>query len=274
MKKRILTILLCVSLVAVGIAGAAADARLGGDANGDGKVTASDAALVLRYSVGLDDRMTVANMLKADVNGNGEIDPDDAVSILRYVAGLAPLMTTATDAETLRLLNVQSTLGDDLTEFSARFLYNMPEGDVRKVLYEGAKLLGTPYGKEKDGKLDCSAFVKTAYRNAGISTSVYPGGSSDGVWKWFQTNRPRQLHETDDLSWKDWKPGCILIYTRIDESSNEEIGSHLALYVGEIGGEPIVIESRQSGCDGVRIGYLMGSVPGRWDLRFYVDPLG
>ena len=74
---------------------------------------------------------------------------------------------------------------------------------------------------------------------------------------------------TDQDSWQEWKPGCVLIY--VNTSTNK--GSHLALYVGEIDGEPIVMESRRSGCDGVRLGYLMGS-GSDWDLQYYVDPLG
>ena len=269
MKKRILACLLCACMTFGSFAASIADGRLDGDANGDGRITAADAAYILRYASGADDRMDLGAMLRADVNGNGRIEASDASAILRDVVDLAKLDPKGTDANTLVLLNRQSLLySDDMTEWTARFLWGMPSGDVRKVLYEGAKLLGTPYGTG-DGKLDCSAFVAAAYRNAGISTSRYPRSNSDGTLNWYRSNHPEMLHETDEHSWKDWTPGSVLIY--INDSTGK--GSHLALYVGEIYGYPVVMESRRSGCDGVRIGYLMGSGTS-WDLCYYVDPLG
>ena len=44
----------------------------------------------------------------------------------------------------------------------------------RKVLYEAAKYIGTPYSE-----MDCSKFIRTAYRDAGISASVYPQSNSN-----------------------------------------------------------------------------------------------
>ena len=268
MKKRILACLLCACAALAGFAASSADGRLDGDANRDGRVTAADAAYILRYVSGTDDRMDLDAMLSADVNGNGRIEESDASAILRDVVDLAPLDPKGTDAQTLSLLNRQSLLySDEMTEWTARFLFGMPSGDVRKVLYEGAKLLGTPYGTG-EGQLDCSAFVAAAYKNAGIPKSKYPRSYSDGTLNWYRTNHPEKLHETDEYSREDWTPGSVLIY--VNDSTGK--GSHLALYVGEICGYPVVMESRRSGCDGVRIGYLMGS-SASWDLCWYVDPL-
>lgn len=58
-----------------------------GDVNGDGKVNAADARLVLRASaqlIILDNAATAV----ADVNGDGKITSKDARSVLRYSAGL------------------------------------------------------------------------------------------------------------------------------------------------------------------------------------------
>lgn len=60
-----------------------------GDVNQDGHVTASDAALILRYLKGLNSFSPVQQAL-ADVNGDGRITEEDAAAILRRVVGLEP----------------------------------------------------------------------------------------------------------------------------------------------------------------------------------------
>lgn len=58
-----------------------------GDLNGDGRVNAGDAILVLLYDGGLI-YLTDNQHIVADVNGDGQIDFDDAAMILRHYAGL------------------------------------------------------------------------------------------------------------------------------------------------------------------------------------------
>ena len=58
-----------------------------GDANDDGKITAADAALILRSIVGLDE-LTPQGAINADVDGDGEITAKDAATILRYIVKL------------------------------------------------------------------------------------------------------------------------------------------------------------------------------------------
>ena len=268
MKKRIFALLLCLCLTCTVFSAVAADGteRLAGDANGDGTVTASDASLVLRYVVGLDDHLDVGDCLRADINGNAEVDADDAASILRYVAKIAPMTAVSTDAYTMSLLNVQSTIGEERTEWSARCMKAMPSGRRKNVLYTAAMYLGTPYGTG-DGQLDCSAYLRTAFQNAGIPETVYPHTNSNGTLVWFRNYHPEKLHETDPDSWRDWKPGCVLIY--INPATKR--GSHVALYVCEAGGKPIVMESRREDCDGVRIGVLMKDET-KCVLTYYADP--
>lgn len=52
-----------------------------GDTNGDGKVDAQDASLVLQYVAN-----KISTILNADVNGDGKVDAQDASLILQYVA--------------------------------------------------------------------------------------------------------------------------------------------------------------------------------------------
>ena len=58
-----------------------------GDVNGDGYADSDDAALILKYDVGLieEDGLDLAN---ADVNGDGYVDSDDAALILKLDVGL------------------------------------------------------------------------------------------------------------------------------------------------------------------------------------------
>ena len=288
MKKRLIALLLCALLTVTPFAAVAeseersnadekpnatANTPLAGDTNGDGKVSASDASLVLRYCVGLGYTwLTVSEKIRADVNRDYTVDASDAAAILRQVVGLSTLKALETLDQTLYAnLMKQNTVGD-MTEWITYFIQRLPAGDRRKVLYAGATYLGTPYGK-KDGQLDCSAFCAAAYRDAGVSKDVYPQRSSQGTIDWYTNTqfpeRQKYFHRTDDGSWRDWKPGDVLIY--VNSSTGD--GSHLALYVGEIGGVPYVMESRRNPVDGVRLGELMYS-SSSWNLVYYVDPLG
>ena len=59
---------------------------LWGDANGDGKVLANDAMLVLQYSVG-DITADQLNLAVCDVNGDGKVLANDAMLILQFSVG-------------------------------------------------------------------------------------------------------------------------------------------------------------------------------------------
>lgn len=58
-----------------------------GDLDGDKKVTAADARLVIRYVVGLE-KFTKEMITAADVNANGQVTSEDARLIMRYGVGL------------------------------------------------------------------------------------------------------------------------------------------------------------------------------------------
>ena len=65
-----------------------APAAIPGDVNGDGRVNARDARLLLRYAAGLLDEQML-DMAAADINGDGRVNARDARAILRAAAGLA-----------------------------------------------------------------------------------------------------------------------------------------------------------------------------------------
>ena len=54
--------------------------------DGDGLVSAADAAMILRYDMGLID-LSDAQLKAADMDGDGEVTDMDARALLRYVAG-------------------------------------------------------------------------------------------------------------------------------------------------------------------------------------------
>ena len=59
-----------------------------GDVNNDGNVNMADAALIIRYSMGIIDE-TALDVTVADVNGSGNINIEDAVLVIRIALGLA-----------------------------------------------------------------------------------------------------------------------------------------------------------------------------------------
>ena len=61
--------------------------QLYGDANCDGRVTAVDASAALRHVVGISELSDFA-LTNANVDGNAELTSEDAAMILRYVVGL------------------------------------------------------------------------------------------------------------------------------------------------------------------------------------------
>ncbi len=69
-------------------------AILPGDANCSGKVTAADAAMILRSLVGLS-TLSAEGVLNAEVTGDGAIDAEDAAAILCYVVKLIPALPDA-----------------------------------------------------------------------------------------------------------------------------------------------------------------------------------
>ena len=69
------------------------DAQKAGDVDNDGEVTASDARLILRASVGLEFLSDESKKL-ADINLDGIINSTDARRILRVAVGLESLNTT------------------------------------------------------------------------------------------------------------------------------------------------------------------------------------
>lgn len=87
--KRFLSIILAIAMVVClsGVTGAQGYSR--GDVDRSGAVDSADAALILRYVVGIA-TFDAQQKTLGDINNSDEPDSADAASILRYVVGLQP----------------------------------------------------------------------------------------------------------------------------------------------------------------------------------------
>jgi len=142
------------------------------------------------------------------------------------------------------------------------------DNSYHKVLLEGMKLLGTPYGRNS-GQLDCSMFTNAAYKNAGV-TSVR-SGSSDNQMKGYEKDGklnllPEPVGGQFNLSMLS--PGHLLFW--VDGSGN---ANHLAFYLGRIYGVDFLLESA-SGAGGVAIRPNWGNNVKGFTLKYWVAPLG
>lgn len=86
-RHTTLVLLLIVSLIAGSLTVIAEDAPSLGDINADGSINASDALMVLQYSVSIR-TLDSDQRDRADVNGDGDINANDALLILQYSVGL------------------------------------------------------------------------------------------------------------------------------------------------------------------------------------------
>lgn len=265
MKKRAVLIILCICMGLCFFASSAAESsEVRGDANGDGKVSVRDASLVLRYSVGLSDGISTRGKINADINRNAKLDAADAAAILRQVVGVSMLQALPALDTTLYNKLAAHPLKDKVyTEWISRTIQYLSAGDRKSVLYSAANYLGKPYSE-----LNCSDFLKIAFEKAGISKDVYPGYSSDKTYRWFdEKGKTKKIQRTGGaINANSWKPGTVVFYMNADGSK----ANHVALFVGVIDGEPIIMDSGTK--DGVRLSELWES--DGWVPTYYADPWG
>ena len=282
MKKRILVLLICACMLCAIPQAEAASAVLG-DANCDGSVTVNDASLILRYIVKLA-KLSSQGLTNADVNWDGSVNAADAAAILRYVVKLANLPTSI-DQTLYQQVYDHTKYKDkngreyDWTAYAkaiTQHIQSLPTSDpYRKVLYQGASILGATYGTGT-GQVDCSIFVRRAYHESGYS-SVYPGGSTTTVINTFKSKYPQRIHSVTAKSgvspWapdtSQWKPGYVLAYL-----NSEGKGSHVSIYIGNINGKEFVMEAASS-VNGAYIRELWWSTEatGTYQLTYYITPL-
>ena len=81
MRKNI-----CAAVIAVALAcfSLGADAAVGGDVNGDGKLANDDLSLLVSFLSGKGDNVKIANL---DADNNGRVNNRDAIAIAQALAG-------------------------------------------------------------------------------------------------------------------------------------------------------------------------------------------
>ena len=268
MKKRILALVLCLCML-IGMTEAGAATKELGDANGDGKVTAADAALILRYVVRLS-QMSAGDIQNVDLNGNGAADASDAAAILRYVAHISDLVVVQSQTPDAALVKkIKKGLKSDLlgmAEDIALFIQQLPETNPHRAIFlQALNYMGKSYES-----MDCSTFIRETYRACGYDADVFPGRGSDYILRWFKANHQDELHkvfyfeESDQPDTRLWTPGVILFYTDSSGTAN-----HVAIYLGEVDGVRLIMESAGS-LNGVGICELWSASSG-FRLSYYAD---
>ncbi len=127
MKKRILSVILCIVMLLSVIPMGLASALIAGDIDGDDGVSAADARLVLRASVGLE-TLSAEQIAAADADRDGTISAADARLVLRASVGLETLhsheytgaVTTAATCINEGVMTYTCSCGDAYTEAIAK----------------------------------------------------------------------------------------------------------------------------------------------------------
>lgn len=127
--KQIRTILVFCLVCAVGLCclPCCAFAAAMGDADGDGRVTAGDARLVLRAGVGLEE----ADLARMDADADGKLSAADARLVLRYAVGL----------ETALPVKSESAEPEPTTTDKTLVVYFSRTGHTRPLAEYAAELL-------------------------------------------------------------------------------------------------------------------------------------
>ncbi len=304
--KRWLAALFAVLLLFGSMTVAAEQNRMTGDVNGDNAITAYDAVMVLRHVSALES-ITAASLPFGDADGDGYITASDATIILRHVADLQHIGETAKPTETptetptatptatpteapaatplpTATATATATPAYDAAEYAlvvtglgsadaqyaeavATYIHRLDAADSYSAIVHAAlPYMGIPYGTG-EGQLDCSAFVKQAYRDCGYSSSVITG-NSDGMISFFRNKNKLQAVLDGDgaIQYDLLKTGYVLLY--VDGSG---AGNHVAIYLGVVNGIPFLLDA-STGRNAVCIRRVWDYAP--WNLTYFAAPLG
>ena len=274
MKRRILAFLLIVCLL-MPLSVAFAERPLG-DVDGNGSVTAADAALLLRSVVGLS-LLDTESRRYADLNEDGIIQASDAALLLRSLVGLGDVTdpiptptvppTPSPSPTTYEWYDeVVTGLGSPADANTAlaisAFIAELDADDpYREVLIAALNYMGVDYDT-----MDCSAFVKQAFRDCGYGRSVI-NGNSQGMLELFRENGILRNAKDEDgnLLYSSFRPGSVLIYVDDNGTAN-----HVALYLGKVNGSYYLMDASTSR-DAICIRTVWDW--SKWHLTYFADPI-
>ena len=208
-------------------------AAVAGDVNGDGKVTAADARLALRYAVDLEDLSAEATQA-ADMNNDGYVSAADARLILRKAVGLPLngsqltendlpadakiLYLTFDDGPSARTIEIL----DILDEYDAKATFFVVNGYSYNYLYKEEVDRGHSIGLHSDTHEFSEIYASTdaffddlqtisdrVYEYTGIRTYLmrFAGGSSNTIsanYNYGIMTRLTQMVEDRGYVYFDW----------------------------------------------------------------------
>lgn len=262
-------ILLCIGLVPVAPCTAAGSDIVFGDINNDGQVNVADAALLLRYIVGLTDlepdQVGRANVSASyDAAGNPTLDVGDAILVLRQITGLVdrfPAQSAAFFTHFSLGLSGE-TVQLDPAERTVTLMVSYSEGTMEQKI----ALFGLPYGASAiaEGVPQVSGVTARDFLEPVLYGIMAPDGSSVD-WTVIVN---RYGEATGSWSTEGIPPMYITSSFRVTVSGLE-CATHFELYAENEQGEMIKLGDRSAIDGSVVTATLVLNYPGKLEVRFY-----
>lgn len=236
MKKKLLALTLVLTIVmsvfSMAVTTNAASSGLRGDADGDGKITTTDALLVLRAAAGIEDTLSAETKILCDVNEDGVISLSDARKILRGAAGLINLEPTgafkgfygggyfSSEEELVEYFNTNI----NKVKSQKYGFTSLKDVEMQKFEYTSAKVLGAVETKNTDDIIQ--AIFDTAGSDSDTEELVVYGTSSTNKMSVEGKTYVSALTAADVLGSKaeyDASRGVITITLAIPDSEKCDI---------------------------------------------------
>ncbi|MBQ5566113.1 MAG: dockerin type I repeat-containing protein [Clostridia bacterium] len=173
-----------------------------GDANGDGKLTISDATLIQKYIANVEDaELSEGALIRADANKNNEVDVNDATAIQNYCNGQKGETVTGTFADCPGHILINKTHTSDqinigettsYEETATRTVYKAEEHFQCPVCKEDITLLARKYNAENNTKLSVTDYI------ARIHSPLIPGTIKRSGCGQFQTDILMYYYEVEE----------------------------------------------------------------------------
>ncbi len=262
-------ILLCILFVPIVPCTAAGGDIVFGDITDDGQVNVADAALLLRYIVGLTD-LEPDQVGRASVNasydaaGNPTLDVGDAIAILRRITGLIDKFPAqSADFFTHFSLGLPGeTVQLDPAERTVTLMVPYSEG----TMDQKTACFGLPYGASAiaGGVLQVSGITPQDFREPVLYGITAPDGSSAD---WTVTV-DRYGEAAGSWSTEGMPPMNVTSNFRVTVSGLE-CATHFELYAENEQGEMIKLGDRSAIDESVIAATIILNYPEKLEVRFY-----